>query len=152
MNFYSGSDIEISGCEFAWIGGAYNTSGTRYGNAIQFWDSAENCSVEKNYIYQVYDAALTFQGNSEDVYINLSFKNNLVEYSSMNFEFWDSANAKMTNIDFSNNIMRFAGYGFGGIQRDNYLNQAYILGWTRTYNEGNINNFNITPYIFFHFS
>ena len=44
--------------------------------------------------------------------------------------------------------MRFAGYGFSGIQRTNGNNQAYILAWRNTYNEGNITNFNITNNIF----
>jgi len=149
LNIYTCNNVKIIGCEFGWIGGAYNASGSRYGNAIQFWDAAKDCEVTNNYIYQVYDAALTFQGNDADTtYIGLTYKNNLVEYTSMNFEFWHSDTATISDIDFSDNIMRFAGYGFSGIQRTNKGNQAYILAWRNAYEEGTITDFSITNNIF----
>lgn len=148
MNINNCSNIKITGCEFGWIGGGYKDGVARYGNAIQFWQAATDCQVTNNYIYQVYDAALTFQGDSAPAYTNLTYKNNLVEYTSMNFEFWGSETVTISDIDFSDNILRFAGYGFGGIQRSNKGNQAFILAWRRTYQEGNISNFNITNNIF----
>lgn len=149
INIYVCKNIKITGCEFSWIGGAYNNTGSRYGNAIQFWDSASDCEVTNNHIYQIYDAALTFQGNDVDaVYSGLTYKNNLVEYTSMNFEFWHENTVTISDIDFSENIMRFAGYGFSGIQRANKGNQAYILAWHNAFDEGVISNFSVTNNIF----
>ena len=153
INMVSCYNIDITGCEFYWIGGAFaDTVGGRYGNGIQFWNKAVNCNVNNNYLYQIYDAALTFQGNSVGVYTDITYTNNLVEYSSMNFEFWASQKegetATISNILFEDNILRFAGYGFSGIQRNNKGNQAFILAWYHDYEPSEISNFNITGNIF----
>ena len=148
MNFSFSENFTITGCEIAWIGGSYIPDSTsRYGNAIQFWRYADNCTVENNYIYQIYDAAVTFQGSYDNIYTNLRFNNNLIEYCSMNFEFWasiDKSTPVFKNIDFSSNILRFGGYGFGGLQREEKLNQAYILAWPYTYDSGSFEYFSIT--------
>ncbi len=153
MNFISCENIKITGCELSWIGGCFTgTNGGRYGNGIQFWCKAVNCDVSNNYLYQIYDAALTFQGNGYGEYKNISYKNNLVEYSSMNFEFWgeytNEEDLIISDIDFTDNILRFAGYNFGGLQRNNEHNQAFVLGWYSTYYDSQIKNFNITENVF----
>lgn len=152
--------FNITGCEIGWIGGGYTNNETetetRYGNAIEFWCHAENCNVTDNYIYQVYDAAITFQGSADNTYKNLNISNNLIEYCSMNFEFWAKEpvkngvidRAEIADIHFTNNILRFSGYGFGGKQRPNRSGQAFVLAWNYEYNDGQISNFNITENIF----
>lgn len=156
MSFMFDDNITIKGCSIGWIGGGFkDDTGVRYGNAIQFWASAQNCSVTNCHIYQVFDAAYTFQGctyNEKGEFNKMTFDNNLVEYTSMNVEFWaDSGyattkqgNGIMTNITISNNILRFAGYGWGSSQRDVKASQAFILGWERTYNNGTVSNFKIS--------
>jgi hypothetical protein len=126
---------------------------------VQFWNCANNVNVSNNYIHQIFDAAITFQGTATNKYTNLEFKNNLIEYTSMNFEFWGQDNkkatgtssdhtAKMHNISFENNILRFGGYGFGGMQRKIKSNQAFVLCWYNRYDESQIKDFNITNNIF----
>jgi hypothetical protein len=153
-------NMEITGCEMSYIGGAITSSKKdRYGNAVQFWNCANNVNVSNNYIHQIFDAAITFQGTATNKYTNLEFKNNLIEYTSMNFEFWGQDNkkatgtssdptAKMHNISFENNILRFGGYGFGGMQRKIRSNQAFVLCWYNRYDESQIKDFNITNNIF----
>jgi hypothetical protein len=153
-------NVEIINCEFSWIGGVYRgDTGERYGNAIQLWQHANNCNVSNNYFNQIFDAAITFQGLKDNIYTNLTFYNNLIERCSMNFEFWgqDDANATDTssapgaeikNIEFKNNILRFSGYGFGGMQRKNNASQAFILTWGKKYDEGQVQNFTISENIF----
>ena len=159
MNLYFTENVSITNCEFGFIGGGYTGSGSRYGNGIQLWRHANNTTVSNNYIYQVFDAAITFQGSTNNDYTNLTFKNNLIEYCSMNFEFWGSddsdktdtspdPDATMHNIAFENNIVRFGGYGFGGMQRKTQLNQAFVLAWNNKYESGQIKNFTIKNNIF----
>ena len=152
--------FEITNCEMGWIGGEITASKTnRYGNAVQFWNNANNVNVSNNYIYQIFDAAITFQGMSNNNYTNLTFKNNLIEYTSMNFEFWgknpktrtetsSDSNAVMHNITFQDNILRFSGYNWGGEQRKGKESQAFVLAWSTYYDKGQVKNFNITNNIF----
>lgn len=142
MAFGNNNNIYITNCEIGWIGGAVYTSGVRYGNGIQFWHRGENISVEKCWLYQIYDAALTFQGKGAGkAYFNkVKFENNLIEFSSMNLEFWlgeKGKNASMADILFTKNIVRLGGYGWGGTQREKRIigNQALLLGWNNHYDE-----------------
>lgn len=155
-------NIEISGCEISWIGGrTYNEkTGVRLGNGIQIWNECQYVKVDHCYIHQIYDAALTFQGRNPEgnSYRNVAFTNNLMEYCSMNFEFWGSDQepgnpengglVEIRDILFQNNVLRFAGYGWGGIQRPDKGDQAYLLGWNYTYQPGKVSNFIISENIF----
>ena len=129
------TDVTITGCELEYIGGADARENVRYGNAIQVWNRGSYIIVEKCYFNQIFDAAFTVQGTSDAgvSFSEIRCDNSLIEYSSMNFEFWgsdtDSAKNKISNISFSNNIVRFAGYGFGGQQRLQKGDQAVLLSW-----------------------
>lgn len=151
------SSVTISNCEIGWIGGSvlyYNNNlkrYVRYGNAIQFWYRCYDVSVENCCIYQIFDAALTFQGRGPEKseFINVRFERNLIEFSSMNFEYWagdKGSNSKIHNILFKDNVLRFSGYGWGGIQRLTKANQAFILSWDNNFED--IKDFLITDNIF----
>lgn len=134
INFTNSKNITITNCEFGWGGGAYLLdSGERYGNAIQFWESAEDILVENCWMYQQYDTGLTFQSNSEAVYRDITFRNNLVEYCVYSFEFFISDSkagdrSEYTNISIDNNIFRLAGYGWGA-NRPYPIAVSHICGW-----------------------
>ena len=120
--------------------------------ALEFWYRAYDISVKRCWIHQIFDAALTFQGVGDDrpEFINIDFSDNLIEYCSMNFEFWagnqgDGFESIIENIYFAKNIIRFGGYGWGGIQRPDKGDQALILGWNRLYNQ--MKNFVVTDNI-----
>ena len=119
----------ITNCEMGFIGGSLQNTNLRYGNGIQMWNGVENFVVKHNWIYQVYDAGITWQGDYSweaeygDVYRDISFENNLLEYCTYSFEFWHANNghsylspATVENFKVVDNISRFAGYGWG-IQR-----------------------------------
>lgn len=115
-------NISIRGCEFAFIGGsfltAYKDGIVRYGNAIEFMNSCKNVSVRFCIAHQIYDSGITHQGYGDYRAENLDFSDNLLEYCGMgSIEYWLGQYSKCINVSYSNNIMRFAGYGFGGIQR-----------------------------------
>lgn len=130
-------NITVTNCEMGWIGGSYQNDGatSRYGNAVQFWDDAYNAVVKDNWIYQVYDTGLTFQGSYYAVYDNVQFVDNLIEYCTMSIEFWNQQrqsyhnekDGTMKNIKISGNICRFAGYGWGSM-RPNQSVTCHIAG------------------------
>lgn len=130
-------DITITNCELGWIGGSHQNAVTRFGNAIQFWDSCWNINISNNWVYQVYDAGITYQfngtGGDGGRYHDIVFSNNLVEYCTYSFEvFTNKDTGTMKNITFDSNVMRCAGYGVGS-QRPNALNVSHICGWSLYY-------------------
>ncbi len=140
------NDITITDCVMGWQGGKIfemrDNKPLRYGNAAEFWYQCRNITVENCYIYQIFDAALTFQGFGDGgpIFENIIFKNNLIEYCSMNIEYWagnanDTIPPRIKNIVYYGNIIRFCGYGWGGIQRFDKEDQALLLGWNRKYQD-----------------
>jgi len=149
------SNIKIAGCEFRYIGGNYNLSGTtRAGNAITIWNTCDGVTVNNCLFYEIFDAPFTFQGDDNyATYENISVTNCLIEYTSMNYEFWGTnvqdGVSVLNDIKFSNNIVRFGGLGFGGIQRKIKTDQGVILGWNIKYDEDDsITDFVISNNIF----
>lgn len=117
-------NITVRNCEIGWIGGCYlpnyGNGFVRFGNGIEFWNGCENILVENNWIYQIYDSGFSHQGNGIFVQKDIVFKNNLVEYTSFgSIEYWTNDRKKnsMENITYSDNILRFAGMGWGDTQR-----------------------------------
>lgn len=158
LNF--GENITIKNCDISWVGGDwYGNQGTRLGNAIEFWAIAKGHNVSNNYMHQIYDAAVTFQGTSYNDYTDITIENNLIEYSSMNFEFWaneessntatsNSPNAKFHNISLKDNIFRFGGYGYSNLHRSARTDQSYILAWYYKYDASQFKKFEIKNNIF----
>ena len=54
-------------CEFRFIGGCVwnRERRIRFGNAIEFWDIAENCTVENCLFHNIYDSCVTHQGGMD---------------------------------------------------------------------------------------
>lgn len=120
--------ITISDCDLCWIGGGLQfwkkvpdkpDIPVRFGNAIEFWDSAYDHVVERNRIWEIYDAALTNQGKSEkNRQINIIYRDNLIWNSEYSFEFWNRPDSSITsNIVFEYNTCIDAGYGWAHSQR-----------------------------------
>ena len=148
------TNIKITGCEFRYIGGNNYSSTTRAGNAITIWNTCDGVTVNNCLFYEIFDAPFTFQGDDNyATYENISVTNCLIEYTSMNYEFWGT-NAQggvsvLNDINFSNNIVRFGGLGFGGIQRKIKTDHGVILGWDFKYDEDDsITDFVISNNIF----
>lgn len=136
-------DITVKNCEFGWIGGSIQyfnkESGeyVRFGNAIELYADVENFTACYNYIYQIYDAGVTHQF-FHDVkrkmnMIDCNYHHNLIEYCTYSVEYalqkqTTDEDYSMQNINISDNIMRYAGYGFGD-QRPDKANAAHIKSW-----------------------
>ena len=119
--FSNGSrNITVRGCEIGYIGGSMLNETVRYGNGIEFVDNADTITVTGNWIYQCYDAGITHQSSYADGCKQnaIRFCDNLVEYCVYNIEYYVSQeNGRITDTVYQNNILRFAGYGFGSENR-----------------------------------
>ena len=114
-------NITFKNCEIGFIGGCYLNNGLRFGNGIEFWQECDNMLIENNWIYQIYDSGLTHQGGDSYIAKNIMMRNNLIEYCGLgSYEYWLSSEwnvCRGENITFTENICRFAGYCWGGVQR-----------------------------------
>lgn len=145
----SAVSLEVTNCEFGWIGGSIQMAGnnfgvegvpTRYGNAIEIWGGCEHYLVDHNWIYQVYDAGITHQwkGGTEPVTMSdVTISNNLVEDCTYGIEYFlkeaeivegELPERIMKDILYTGNILRRAGYGWG-TQRPDKATPALIKSW-----------------------
>jgi hypothetical protein len=124
--------IVIRNCDVYWIGGGLQywkkrADGTpypvRFGNGIEFWGDCDNNLVERNRLWQIYDAALTNQGR-DDEETNITYRDNVIWQAEYSFEYW---NAKRTaNILFEHNTCVDAGTCWSHDQRPN-PNGAHLM-------------------------
>ena len=73
-------NVVMRGCEFHFIGGAVWSlqHRVRFGNAIEFWDGARDCTVEGCLFDNIYDSAVTHQGGgTRNIPERLYFRDNL---------------------------------------------------------------------------
>ncbi|MFA7173582.1 MAG: hypothetical protein WC340_09235 [Kiritimatiellia bacterium] len=129
-------NITIRNCDISWIGGGLQrirADGVpvRYGNGIEFWNSAENNLVENNRLWEIYDAALTNQGNgsgdSVSVQINIIYRNNTIWNAEYSFEYWNRPESATTrDIIFEHNTCIDAGCGWAHSQRPD-KNGAHLM-------------------------
>jgi hypothetical protein len=90
----------------------------RFGNGIEFWSGARDCQVEGCRVWEIYDAALTNQGDGTNTQANITYRGNTIWNSEYSFEYWNRGPASRTsNIVFENNTCVDAGYGWGHNQR-----------------------------------
>ena len=130
------ANITIRNCDIYWIGGGlqkwkrHEKTGeilypVRYGNGIEFWGTCTNNVVERNRLWEVYDAALTNQGG-DDMETDIVWRDNVIWNAENSYEYW---NAKLTrNVQFVHNTCVDAGYGWAHAQRPN-PNGAHLLSY-----------------------
>jgi len=114
------SYVNVYDCDFSYIGGGDDgVYETRLGNGVEFWAASNNCYVERCTFDNIYDAAISPQGDvgTYEVY-NLYFRNNIISRSEYSYElFWHDASASAHNIYFENNTCVNAGGGWSHFQR-----------------------------------
>lgn len=117
-------NINITDCEIGYIGGLWQGTRVRFGNAIEFWGGIpdvciQNVTVKNNWFYQTYDSALTWQGDQNGtVYKNITYAENLFEYNNADIEFFDRQDSVLDNFVMRDNIMRFTSMGWGSRPND----------------------------------
>ena len=100
-------------CEFRFIGGCVwnRERKIRFGNAIEFWDIAENCTVENCLFHNIYDSCVTHQGGMDVTPAkNVRFVGNL--FSCYGMAAYEQRDRMPVNTDFCGNICIGAGEGF----------------------------------------
>ena len=138
INLKRCSNVTISNCVVGYIGGAPSEN-TALGNGIQFGMSGSNCTVNKTYVYQCYDAGISPQNwekNTTYNFENIVFSNNLLEKNFYNVEIWNN-NGGM-GIAITGNIFKDAAYGWSFNQRYDNGNHniygAHFYGGKNAYN------------------
>ncbi len=115
--------ITIRACDISYIGGGHQFTRpdgkpVRFGNGVEFWSNAHDCLVEDCRIWEIYDAALTNQGDGTNVQENITYRRNVIWNSEYSFEFWNRGPTSRTNnIVFEHNTCVDAGRGWGYTQR-----------------------------------
>ncbi|MCY3022935.1 MAG: hypothetical protein NTW87_28495 [Planctomycetota bacterium] len=115
--------IAVRNCDISYIGGGHQFTPpggkpVRYGNGVEFWSGARECLVEGCRLWEIYDAALTNQGDGVNVQENITYRRNVIWNSEYSFEFWNRGPTSRTrNIRFEHNTCVNAGHGWGYRQR-----------------------------------
>ncbi len=128
-----GIRLMVQNCEFGWIGGSIQYF-DEYGIAMRFGNAVENdgtydlYTVRDNYVYQVYDAALTNQ--NDGVMENITYSGNLIEYCNYGIEIFnwnDDGTNIYRNLLVEDNYILYSGDGWCK-QRPEYGWNAAIEG------------------------
>ena len=132
-------NFEVDGCIIGYVGGKNLIKGvTSLGNGIELWGNVHNAKIHDNYVFQCFDTGITHQTSSimefsvevDDIY----YTDNLIEYCHWSFEGWvpeigtnsswdkpeyfeKGYTSRMGEVRIENNICRFAGYGWGTLDR-----------------------------------
>ncbi len=113
--------VTIRNCDICYIGGSvlWTHNNTRYGNGVEFWCGSQDCLVENNHIWQVYDVAITNQGNTpHSPQRNLIYRNNFLHNCEQHYEYWRSPESAVTeNVQFIGNTCVNAGQSWAHWQR-----------------------------------
>ena len=127
--FANGAEnITVRYCEIGYLGGCmmiYRPSPdveqpVRFGNGFEVVDNCSHITVEDCWVYQCYDAGITHQSGYPlgCVQEHIRFADNLIEYCPYNIELYTNwQNGTISHSVYENNILRFAGYGFGTVNR-----------------------------------
>ncbi len=130
----SSSHVTIRDCDISWMGGGLQFTRAdgvpvRYGNGIEFWKDAHDHLVENCRLWEIYDAALTNQGDGKNEQRNITYHNNIIWNCEYSFEYWNGDERSVTdNITFMHNTCLNAGSGWGHAQRPD-PNGRHVMFW-----------------------
>lgn len=132
------TNVRVTDCEFAELGGSLLYDTTRYGNGFEAWIDSADVLVEKSIFHDIYDVAMTAQGgpaSSTGSWTNITYRNNLVYLCNQSFEFWsDGDPAKdpgFVGCVVECNTCLYAGYGWSSNVRPDPSTRVHLLtyGW-----------------------
>ncbi len=111
----------ISNCYIHEIGGSeligHVRPNVRYGNCIEAWSNSHDVTVENCQFSDVYDVAITMQGDEvRRSWENMYFNNNKFWDCTQCFEIWsrgDDPSVGFVNCHFENNVCIDTGRGWG---------------------------------------
>ena len=113
VNFY------VTNCVFDWIGGQFMDGTTRFGNAAQNWGSCNGMVVKDCYFKDIYDAAVTTQGES-GIMRNFYSTGCVLERCDLSYEFFNhsAAPSELVNLYLTDNYVIDNGIGFCDVRTD----------------------------------
>lgn len=126
----------VKNCVISYCGGNYSKNthkGTRNGNGVEFFDSSENCTVDKCMIFEIFDGAVSNQGGGGNQ-TNIRYTNNLIWNCDVPFEFWtQTPTSVISEVYFENNTCYNTGYGWSygqrAITKVDSATQKHTWGW-----------------------
>ena len=132
-------NIVIRNCDICWIGGGLQfwekdkktgetLSPVRFGNGIEFWGACANNLVERNRLWQIYDAALTNQTAGDPrPEVDVTWRDNVIWQAEYSFEYWNHDPKGLTaNVLFEHNTCVDAGFCWSHAQRPD-PNGAHLM-------------------------
>jgi hypothetical protein len=125
----------VRNCEFHELGGSELTTHfrpcVRYGNGLECWTDSSDVLVENCRFSNIYDVALTMQGNNVTRgWVNMTFRGNVIWNCQQGFEIWSNGELENTgfqNCVFENNVCIDSGYSWGHIVRGNKHCSSHLL-------------------------
>ena len=140
----TGSDgVTVTNCEIGYIGGSMQHGETRFGNGVELQLGATNATIKHNYVYQCYDAGITFQSwtsaGLDTHYYDIDISDNLIEFCDYGIEYFTTdyelrgIYSDYKNISIRGNIIRFSGYEWSYYQRRNKRMNSHIRGGQRAW-------------------
>ncbi len=149
--------VTVTNCEVGMLGGSMQFGTTRFGNGIELQLGAENALIKNNYVYQCYDAGITFQSwtsaGLESLYHDIDISENLIENCCYGIEYFTTNKdlsglySEYKNISFNANIIRFSGYEWSELQRPDPWMRSHLRGGNWAYMDY-CENFRISDNIF----
>ena len=126
-------NVQIRACDFFWIGGGHlymeNGVPVRYGNGVELWCEASDCVVERCRFWQIYDTAMTNQGNEKCRVNHIVWRENTVYLCEQAYEIWfSSPEAEIAGLVYENNRSFDCGFGWGHEQRP-FKNGTHLLAY-----------------------
>jgi hypothetical protein len=133
--------ITARNLDISYIGGGHQHTRpdgrpVRYGNGIEFWSAAHDNLVEGCRIWEIYDAALTNQGDDNNEERDIVYRDNVIWNSEYSFEYWNGKHpdndktreqkSKTRDILFERNTCFAAGRGWGHTQRPD-INGRHLM-------------------------
>jgi len=145
------NNLTVTNCEFSWLGGSllgnYGQTTTQYGNAVEVYGNINGYYVRNNWMYQIYDTAVTHQG--KDLRMDgIEYSGNLMEYCHWGIECWitpeNQNNTLLKNYLAKYNVLRNGGYGWGSIVTNRMSHaRLYSFSTVDAENENLHSEFNI---------
>ena len=125
----------VRNCEFHELGGSELTThfrpGVRYGNGLECWTDSSDVLVENCKFSNIYDVAVTMQGNNVTRgWVNIIFRNNVMWNCQQSFEIWSNGELENTGFQrciFENNVCIDSGYSWGHEVRANKQCSSHLL-------------------------
>ena len=125
----------VRNCEFHELGGSELTTHfrpcVRYGNGLECWTDSSDVLVENCRFSNIYDVALTMQGNNVTRgWVNMTFRGNVIWNCQQGFEIWSNGELENTGFQdcvFENNVCIDSGYSWGHVVRGNKHCSSHLL-------------------------